>query len=199
MKYSRQILLLMCLAGLICPWIFGQLPLQVERDGAHLRVSAPRLHILQGKSLEQLQNGASLTFAFELTLAPDQKSAPLVRLQERFSFSFDLWEERFAVVQTGPAGRSASHLTAAAAEAWCVDTMKVALPQLNPDKTFMLRLECWEAVGEAGSGGENGATLTLAGLVDVFSRKGRNPQPHWLAIAGPLRLTDIMEKKKPKT
>jgi hypothetical protein len=44
------------------------------------------------------------------------------------------------------------------------------------------------------SGGES--RLTLASLIDVFSRKGRDVLPRWQAASGPLRLADLNEKNK---
>ena len=199
MRYGRHLILLICLGASVGASLLAQSPLQVEREGDHLRLSAIRLQLLEGKPLEQLHNGASVTYVFELTLAPDEKSAPVLRLKERFIFSYDLWEEKFSVVQAGSSGRSASQMTAAMAVAWCMDNMRVTLPAFSPEKTFMLKLECWTAGNEGESGSDNGTALTLAGLVDVFSRKSRNPPPHWLAVTGPLRLMDLKEKKKPKT
>ncbi len=200
MRYGRHIIFLMLLAGQAGIRLAAQSqPLVVELEGASLRVSAPRLPLLEGKPLEQLHNGASVTYVFELTLTPEQEGAPVIRRSERFIFSFDLWEEKFSVVQPDPPGRSASQMTAAAAVAWCLDSMQVATQSLTPDKPYVLKLECWIAADGTESGGQNGTSLTLAGLVDVFSRKGRNPPPRWTAIAGPLRIADIKVRKKPKT
>ncbi len=200
MRYGRHLILLILLAEATNARLAAQsTSLLVEREGATLHVSASRLPLLEGKPLEQLHNGASITYVFELTLTPELESEPAVRLKERFVFSFDLWEEKFSVVQPDPPGRSASQLSAAAAIAWCLDNMQVSAKSLTPDKTFVIRLECWVAADNSDGGSQNKSSLTLAGLVDVFSRKGRNPPPRWLAVAGPLRLSDLKVKKKPKT
>jgi len=200
MKYGRHIILLILIAGPASARLGAQSQsLQVEREGATLRVSTPHFTLLEGKPLEQLHNGASVTYVFELTLTPQEENAPVVRVKERFIFSFDLWEEKFSVVQQDSAGRSASQMTAAAAVAWCLDNMQVATRSVTPDKPFVIKLECWIAADGSESGSQNNSSLTLAGLVDVFSRKGRNPPPRWLAVAGPVRLTDLKTKGKPKT
>ncbi len=199
MRYGGRILLVILLAGPTGLWLAAQSqPLVVEREGAYLRFSAPRLPLLEGKPLEQLHNGASVTYVFELTLTPEMESVPTERLRGRFIFSYDLWEEKFTVVQADPPGRSASQLSAGAAAAWCLDNLRLAVPSLNPDRSFVIKLDCSTTGDGSGGGSQDSPTLTLAGLVDVFSRKDRNPQPHWLAIAGPLRLGDLKEKKKPK-
>lgn len=200
MRHHRLLLLLLSLAGMTCAVLFGQSQrLLVEREGGFLRVSAPQLRVLEGKPLEQLRNGAAVTYVFELTIASDQGGAALVQTSGRFIFSFDLWEEKFRVVQAGTPGRSASQLTAADAQAWCLESLRPKLPALGPEEAFVIRLECRAYADESESGSNNnGSALTLAGLVDVFSRKNRNPPPQWFSVAGPLRLADIKERKKQK-
>lgn len=60
----------------------------------------------------------------------------------------------------------------------------------------MIKLECWVAENEGDSGGESRSPLTLASLIDVFSRKGREVRPRWQAASGPLRLADLDGKNK---
>lgn len=194
MRSYRWYILLMCFAGIVCLQIRAQSrpqPLSVSRQGNHLRVAAPQLHFLEGKPLEQLRNGASVSYVFTLILPGVSASA--FHLNERFILSYDLWEEKFSVVQAGPSGHSASHLTAAAAEAWCLDNLQVPLPALSPEKTFAIKLEC-TVTDEGESSGESSSGLTLAGLIDIFSRKKHEELPHWEAISGPLRLADFKDK-----
>jgi hypothetical protein len=193
MKYCQQLGLLICLAGIFT--LRAQTPsLTVERRGNYLRVAAPQLHFLEGKPLEQLHNGASVTYVFELTLTSDQRS--VAHLQERFILSFDLWEERFSVVQAAPSGRSESHLTAAMAEAWCLNNLKVPLPALGPEKSFVLKLDGRTADRESKGNSDGASGLTLAGLIDALSRKGRDAPPRWQAFSNPFRLADLNGNKK---
>jgi hypothetical protein len=46
-------------------------------------------------------------------------------------------------------------------------------------------------------GSESVSGLTLAGLIDVFSRKKREEPPHWEALSGPLRLMDLKQNPAP--
>jgi len=195
MRPYRYCILLTCFAGIVCLQIQAQSQsLIVAHNGKQLHVAAPQLHFLEGKPLEQLHNGASVTYALTLTLTSGVSVT--MRLQERFVLSYDLWEEKFSVVQAGPPGRSASHLTAAAAEVWCLDNMPLPVPAFNPDKSFTVKLECSVVVHE-GAGSESGSGLTLAGLIDVFSRKKREEPPHWEALSGPLRLMDLKQNPAP--
>lgn len=195
MRPYRHSILLICLAGFLGLPLRAQSPqLTVERQGKQLRISAPQLHFLEGKASEQLHNGASVTF--EITLALSAGGASGTRLQERFIVSYDLWEEKFSVVQAGPAGRSASHLSAAAAEAWCLDSMPLPVPSFGAEKAFTVKLACSMLDPEV-TATENNPILTLASLIDVFSRKKRPEPPHWEAASAPLRLPEVKERKRP--
>jgi len=165
--------------------------LELERQGDLLRVAAPKLHFLEGKPLEKLHNGASVTFVITLTAGAENGRAHFYRLQERFAVSFDLWEEKFSVVRTGPGGRSASRLSAAMAEAWCLENMPLPVRVVPAQEPFVIRLECWVGDNDEESGGESRPALTLAGLIDVFSRKKGEAPPRWEAAAGPMRLRDV--------
>ena len=196
MRADRYAILLICISAIAWFQLLAQAPsLVVERQGNYLYAAAPRTHFLEGRILEQLHNGASVTFEFVLSLHADQRSRPVARLQERFAISFDLWEEKFSIVQLGAAGRSGSHLTAAQAEAWCLDAMPVPLPALPAEKSFVLKLVCRVMENDSSSSGEGRSGLSLAGLIDVFSRKGRDTPLRWEADSGFLRLTELKEKK----
>jgi len=196
MRSDRHAILLICISGIAGFQLLAQPPpLVVERQGNYLHVAAPRMHFLAGRPLEQLHNGTSVTFELVLTLQADHLSRPAIRLQERFVISFDLWEEKFSIVQLGAAGRSGSHLTADQAEAWCLDAMPVPLPALPAEKSFVLKLVCRVMENDSSSSGEGRSRLSLAGLIDVFSRKGRDTPLRWEADSGFLRLTELKEKK----
>ncbi len=191
MRHCRYLILLTFIAGLVAQ--SRPYTLNVERRGNLLNVIAPYFHFLEGKPLERLQNGASVTYVFELTLTADPAESAVTRLRRRFIISFDLWEERFAVVQPDPPGQTGSHMTAAMAEAWCLERMPLPLPALTRDKSFVIKLDCW-AEPDRSDGSEGG--LTLAGLIDAFSRKGRDAVPRWQATTGSLRLADLKDSKR---
>jgi len=199
MRYCRYISVLTCLTAILSPQLQAQSQvLAIERQGSHLRVAAPGFHFLEGKPLERLHDGASVTYAFTLTLIAGQSGRTISHFEESFIVSFDLWEERYSVVQTTDSGRAASHLTAAAAEAWCLENMRAPLPAISPEKTFMIKLECRVADNEGVSGGDRSSPLTLGGLVDVLSRKSREAPARYEALSGPVRLADLKEKRDTK-
>jgi len=167
------------------------LRLDVTWEGDDLCVNLPQLHFLTGKPLERLHDGATVVFLTQLTLTTDNFSTAMRRAPERFAFSYDLWEETFAVTKLGPASRTIAHLSSAAAEAWCVENLAISASGLAPDRPFWLRFElrAAEPRDEAAVIGDAGINLTR--LVEIFSRRPRDQQPHWSAEAGPLRLGDL--------
>lgn len=165
--------------------------LAVTWDGDDVHVALPQLHFLTGKPLERLRNGDAVVFLTQLTLSTDRFTNFLRRTPERFVFSYDLWEERFSVRKLGPGPRTATSLAGPAAESWCLDQLAISATGLAPDRSFWLRFElrAAEPKDEAAVLGEPGLNLTR--LIEMFSRRPRDQQPHWTVEAGPLRLADL--------
>jgi len=165
--------------------------LNVSWDGDDLRVAAPEMHFLTGKPLERLKDGATVVFLTQLTLTTDRFNTILRRTPERFVFSQDVWSEKFSVTKLGPGQRTVSNLSAAAAEAWCLDNVAISSTGLPQDRPFWLRFELRvaEPKDEAAVIGESGLNLTR--LIEIFSRRPHDEQPQWTAEAGPLRLGEL--------
>jgi hypothetical protein len=167
--------------------------LDVERDGDRLRIAAPQLRFLAGTPLQRLHDGRSVTYVFSVTLQVEHADRGGTRLTRQVVFSYDLWEERFSVVQVDAPKASASHLTAAGAEAWCLELLALPARSAPADKTFVVKLDCsWRE--EDAQPAEAPAATTLTGLIDVLSRKARAAPPHWEATSPPLRLADLKDK-----
>ena len=156
-----------------------------------MHVAAPQLHFLTGKPLERLRDGAAVVFLTQLTLTTDNFTTSLRRTPERFIFSYDLWEEKFSVTKLGEGQRTVAHLSAAAAEAWCLDNVAISSTGLPQDRPFWLRFELRgaEPKDEAAVIGDSGLNITR--LIEIFSRRPRDQQPQWTADAGPLRLDGL--------
>jgi hypothetical protein len=168
--------------------------LKLRLDGDDIRVSAPHLKFLTGKPLERLKDGASVTFLAQLSLTTDVNALAIKRAVDRFIVSYDLWEEKFSVAKTGPDARSISHLSSSAAESWCLENLAVGIDSIPPDKPFWIKLEvrAEEPKDQASVVGESGINLTR--LIEVFSNPARSQQPHWEAVAGPVRLLDLKKQ-----
>jgi hypothetical protein len=175
----------------MCLWtpLLADEDLEVYLQGGRIKIAAPGLRLVAGAPLERLQNGAPVPFAFQLSISTDRWSTILSRDIERFVMSYDLWEEKFSVVRLGNPRRSASNLSARAAEAWCVDELSLAAGGLG-NQRFWVRLEVRNEDRDASSGDAEGPTL--AHLIELFSRRGRGDQKsRWEFEAGPFRISDL--------
>jgi hypothetical protein len=148
------------------------------------------LAFIAGPVLDRLQDGRSVRIDFELFVLEKPQGATLTRAQQSFNVSFDLWEQRFAVTRIGPMPRSISHLTARAAEDWCLDNVTVplsALGRLGRDTPFWVRIDY--RVQDGTPTAEPGeSTFTLQTLIDVLSRRREDENRGISVEAGPFRL-----------
>ncbi len=167
--------------------------LNVEREGDHLRLSAPQLRFLVGEPLQRLRDGRSVTYALAVTLEVDRGDPRTTRLTRQVVFSYDLWEERFSVAQVDDPKARVSHLTSAAAEAWCLELLKLPLRLAAADKTFVVKFECWLR-DDGAQPADAPSASTLTGLIDLFSRTAREAPPRWEATSPRLRLSDLKER-----
>src|SRR5205823_2833072 len=106
-----------------------------------LQFSAPRIHFLAGKPLERLHNAAEVPFDFQVTLFSGTRTHTLRQERSRFVVSYDLWEEKFSVTKLTGARKSAGHLSAEAAEAWCLEQMPMDSAGLRADEEFWVRFD----------------------------------------------------------
>ncbi|HOK46323.1 MAG TPA: hypothetical protein PLK67_10345, partial [Bryobacteraceae bacterium] len=157
---------------------------------------APHLRFVTGKPLERLQNGAPVPFAFQLAISTDRWATVYARDIQRFVFSYDLWEEKFAVVKAGHPRKSVSHLTARAAEAWCIDELSLAPTGIGGQQPFWVRLEVRHENPAELAEWDSQETMSLTRLIEIFSRRTRGDQDRWEVRAGPLRLDDL--KREPR-
>ena len=100
--------------------------LLVHAGSGDLHVIAPHLHFLTGKSLQRLLDGAVVPFDFQLSLAAGSKNNVVARALERFTVSYDVWQEKFSVIRLRDFRKSNLNLSADAAEAWCLDNIFVS-------------------------------------------------------------------------
>jgi hypothetical protein len=163
--------------------------LWVSPAGVHVRVAA--VGLIEGRILERLLDGRSVEVDVRLDVLTRPAGPSATRATQSCTFSFDLWEERFAVRSAGPPPRSISHLPAREAEAWCVDQLTVPLAALGGgagDRSFWIRLDLHAAdpASSPATGLDEG--LSLQRLIDVLSQRRREGAAHRTIEAGPLRL-----------
>ena len=187
------------LAGLAAPLFRARASqsLTVTFDGDNLHVSAPSLHFLTGKPLARLKDGATVVFLSQLTLYSDPYTTVLRRAPvpvERFVISYDIWaDDKFCVVV--PGSRSATNLSAAATESWCLESMAITATGLSPDRPFWLQLDMRPADQRELSSVMNGPGLSLGNLILLLSRKPSSEDPQWTLRTGPLRLVDLVRTR----
>lgn len=167
--------------------------LNARIEGDQLRVVNSRVHFLVGEALTRLRDGATVRYTFQLTAKTDKGGRVLARADQQFAISYDLWEEKFAVKTMGPSTRSISHLSAAAAEAWCVEKLSMPVGELNTSPSFWLRLD-YRAEDSSAPPAPDNSGSTLSGLVDIFSRRTRSEQLRGFDEIGPLRLDSLKKK-----
>jgi hypothetical protein len=189
-KHRRLLSLLLLILG---PSLFASAQgLEPYLDGDRVFVAAPHAQFLTGRALERLHNGVAVPFAVQLTATASGKA--VAQASGRVVVSFDLWEERFSVVQDSPR-RTLSHLSAEAAAARTFEIVSLPLSDLAGQKSFILKLEVRpeeESDRQEAESGNPG--LSMAGLIDVFSRKTKEQPSRWSASSGPLRSQDLKRK-----
>ena len=169
---------------------------------SRLEFAAPRLHFLVGKPLERLRNASEVPFDFKITVWSGTRSHLLRETPARFVVSYDLWEEKFSIVkQRGfsvrggsrslETRRSVSNLTAAAAEAWCIDSVALPTAGIRPDQPLWVKLDVRRADPRDGNPELGDSGLTLTALIELFSRPIRPSEQRWTLEAGPMRFTDV--------
>ena len=175
-----------------CVGLWGD-ELRPRLFGDTLRVGSGNLRLLAGRPLAPLKNGATVTFDFQLT-ALNETRLIQARTAERFVFSYDLWAERFSVVQltardAKQARAGSSNLVADAAEQWCLE--RLALSTSTLDRTRPLRLRLEMRADEARRAGQSEPPISLATLIDLFSRPARREQRFWVLESSPFRLDTL--------
>ncbi|HYL75826.1 MAG TPA: hypothetical protein VEU96_16570 [Bryobacteraceae bacterium] len=163
----------------------------LRRSAGEIHVLAPRLHFLTGKALQRLRDGATVPFDFQFTIAAGSRTNVVQRTVERFMVSYDVWEEKFKVVALGNYRRYGSHLSANAAEAWCLENIFVPSANLPADKQLWARLEVRgvEPKEQASTFTDPGISITT--LIEIFSHQPRLQQEHLTLESTPFLLSDL--------
>ena len=164
--------------------------LTIATAGDAVKVRAPGWPFLTAEPLARLKEGRTVRVELAVLALPAPGRPPAATVRQVFSVSYDLWEERFAVSTTGAHAASVSHLTAAAAEAWCIDQLALPIASLAglPDQRFWIRLECRILDGDGSPADDEDAGLTLERLIDVLSRRRKAEPPARALDGGPFRV-----------
>ena len=191
--YSRTHLALVILAALLWPAArLASQSITVNVLNGVVHVRAPQVRFIDGEPLARLKDGQSVRVDLELSALPKPGAAAAAQTRQSCILSYDLWEERFAVALFGVPSRSMSHLTAVAAEAWCLEQLTLpvsALGALGQTLPFWIRLEYRLPNGGNATERDEGG-MTLRGLIDVLSRRQKTGEVSHSVEAGPFRLQE---------
>jgi len=165
----------------------------VHRLADQLRVTAPRLHFLTGKSLQRLRDGATVPFDFKLSIAAGLKSNIVQSAVERFSVSYDVWEEKFRVVRLRDFRKSAPGLSANAAESWCLENLFVAAAGVPADKELWARLDIRVSDTKEAVSSSTESGISIPALIQLLSRPPRPQQDHWALDSASFHLADLKQ------
>jgi len=177
-------------AGLALPLLIGQAAtMDVAFDGDTLRPLMPDMHFLTGRALERLKDARTVVFLSQITLLRDDHITPFRHMPQRFYVSYDIWEGRFKVTIPGVTPESRLGLTAAQAEAWCMENMTVSALGLAPQQDFWMRFDLRTADPKDMTGIVSETGISISGLIEFFSRK-TDGEPHW-TMERRLRLADL--------
>ena len=163
--------------------------LTIAVTGDTVKVHAPGWSFLTGEALARLKEGRTVRMELAVLALAGPGRAPASAFRRIFSVSYDLWEERFAVAASGSGTASVSHLTATAAEAWCLDQLAVpiaALGAVDPQR-FWIRVDCSILDGD-GATDPSDAGMTLQRLIDVLSRRHKADAAARTLEGGPFRV-----------
>lgn len=161
-------------------------------DGDNLYPLAPSLHFLSGKVLDRLRDSADIqVFVSQLTLFHEDSEVPVRQARARFIVSYSIWEEKFKVAIPGSAARSQEGLSAAEAEAWCLENAAISSSGLEPNQPFRMRFELRSVQPRDLSRVLGDLGLSLTGMIEIFSRKAGADDPHWILETGWLRLLNL--------
>jgi hypothetical protein len=179
---------LLIAAMLVSPDPIESQSMTVTTAGGEVRVQAPGFRFITGEPLARLKDGLPVRVELTLGVLAGPGAAPAVQQKQAFVLSYDLWEERFAAAVSGTGARSMSHLTSAAAEAWCVQQLAVSVNALGALRTqpFWIRLESRMLNGTT-TGGRDDDGLTLKGIIETLSRRQASDTSH-SAEGGPFKV-----------
>ena len=177
-------------AGLLLP-IEQPQALRPRLLAEEIFVNAPDLRIIEGKIAEKLKNGTAVAFDYHLALFTGSRTVARRRTFERFSFSYDLWEENYTVSSLRKPRSAASRMTAREAERWCLDHLPMLATGLDKGEEFWLRLEIRAAQTKNDAEWLSEDGLNLGRLIDALGRVDERKPDQWVREAGPFRLRDF--------
>ena len=169
--------------------------LSVRLENDYLLVNAPSLHFLTGKPLARIRDGNTVGYLGQLTILTGEFGPVQTWSFAHFAVSRDIWEvdpdAGFKVTLVSPGKPSAKKLTAIAAEAWCLDQLKIQLTRIPADRPIWVRLEIRSEDQKETAGIIDTPGISLSRLIELFSHPIKDETVRVTEKAGPLRISDL--------
>jgi hypothetical protein len=165
--------------------------LTVDTSGDSLKIVAQGFSFLKGDPLGRLKDGQSVRVELTATVLPAPGGAEIAAVRRIFTLSYDLWEERFAVSTVEKRPQAITHLAQPAAEAWCIDRLRIpvnALGTVGRDQPFWIRLE-YRILDTDSRAGAADSGFTLQTLIDLMSRARKAASAPQAIESGPFTLS----------
>ena len=178
------------MAGLLLP-VEQPLALRPRLQMEELFVNAPDLRIIEGRIAEKLKNGTAVALDYHLALFGKNRANARRRTFERFSFSYDLWEENYTVSTLRKPRSAASRMSAREAERWCLDHLPMLVTGLGRNEEFWLRLEIRTVQPKHDAEWLSDDGVNLGRLIDALGKVDERKPDQWVREAGPFRLRDF--------
>jgi hypothetical protein len=182
------------LAAVLYPALAEAQSLKPYVQGEQLHLASSNLRLLSPEAKKQLRNGATVTYAFRVSVMGTRNSDVRDTFTYHCEFSFALWEEKYKVSRREPGYRSASNLTQEAAEALCLDSLVVPASILPADRGFWISL-AYQMQDRRSGDNPNSPTSIPGILVDIFSRRTKDSSPIDIVESGPFRLADLRKAR----
>ena len=190
--YGRMVSLF--LAVVLCSGRAQAQALKPFADSDQLHLSASGLHLLSANAKKELRNGATVSYAFRLSVMNSRNGDAGSTFTYHCVFSFDLWEETYKVSRLEPGYRSASRLNQTAAEQLCLESLVVPVTIVPADGAFWLSL-AYQMEDRRSPDSADTASSIAGILVDIFSRRTKDSQPVGIVEGGPFRLADLRKAR----
>jgi hypothetical protein len=115
----------------------------VTYDGDNLHVSSLGVRFIRAKSLQRLQDGATVVYIATLSLFRDTLANQIKRQEYKFIVSKDVLGtgDRFQVLVPGTPARKAENLSKDQAETWAFERLLVPTKGIAHDRQLWLKLE----------------------------------------------------------
>jgi hypothetical protein len=172
--------------------------LTLDLRGDMLFASARKLDLIQPRLLAQLKQGATVAFDFQLSMWVGNRNTESRRTFERFVVSYDLWEERFAVTTLRKPQARATGMVASSVGAWCLQNLGLPAPKLNPADKMWVRLDVRTVENRRDVEVSPEEGLSLASLVEVFSRGAKSGESRWSLESGPVSFATLRAREVEK-